>query len=89
MSIPVSQLTVEQAHKADKITAKYDQLESGEIGAVSTPAFNAKSNELAVLFAHMSQLCQRLNLPMSAQLQHRIDLSTIKKIASVSRVINK
>ena len=76
MSIPVSQLTVEQAHKefnslADKIAAKYEQLESGEFGAAGTPAFNAKSGELASLFAHISQICQRLNLPVSAQL-HRL-----------------
>ena len=67
MSIPESQLIVEQAHKefnslADNIAAKYEQLDSGEFGAVSSPAFNAKSTELSVLFACMSQLCQRLNL---------------------------
>ena len=76
MSIPVSQLTVEQAHKefnslADKIAAKYGQLDSSEFGAVGTPAFNAKSAKLAVLLASMSQLCPRLNLPMPSQL-HRL-----------------
>ena len=40
VSIPVSQLTVEQAHKefnslADKIAAKYDQLDSGNLGQLS------------------------------------------------------
>ena len=60
MSVPVSKLTVEEAHKefnslADRITAKYEQLDSSEFGAVSTPAFNAKSAKLAVLFAHMSK----------------------------------
>ena len=64
MSIALSQLIVEQAHKdfnslADKIAAKYEQLDSGKFGAVSTPAFNAKSAKLASLFACMSQLCQR------------------------------
>ena len=59
---PCSNLTVEEAHKefnslADRITAKYEQLDSGEFGAVGTPAFNAKSAELAILFACMSQLC--------------------------------
>ena len=73
MSIPLSQLTVEQAHKefnslVDKIAAKYEQLDSGEFMAVGTPAFNVKSAELIVLFACMSQLCQRLNLLMPAQL---------------------
>ena len=56
MSVPVSHLMVEEAHKefnslADKIAAKYEQLDSGEFGAVGTPAFNAKSAKLASLFA--------------------------------------
>ena len=76
MSYPVSQLTVEQTHKefntlAGKIVAKYEQLDSGEFEAVGTPDFNAKSAELAYFFAHMSQLCHRLNLPMITQL-HRL-----------------
>ena len=75
MSVLVSQLAVGQAHKefsslADKIAAKYEQLDSGEFGKVSTLAFN-KSAKLASLFAHMSQLCQRLNLPILVQL-HRL-----------------
>ena len=69
MSVPVSHITVEEAHKefnslADKIVAKYEQLYSREFGAVGTPAFNTKSAKVASLFAHISQLCQRLNLPM-------------------------
>ena len=69
MSTPISQLTVEQAHKefnslTDKIAAKYKQLDSGEFGAVGTPGFNAKFAKLTYLFACMSQLYQRLNLPM-------------------------
>ena len=61
MSIPVSHLTVEETHKefnslADKIVAKYEQLDSGEFGAFGTLAF--KSATLASLFAHKSQLCQ-------------------------------
>ena len=69
MSIPVGQLTVEQAHKefnslVDKKAVKYEPFDSREIGAVGIPAFNAKSAGLASLFAHMSLLYQRLNLPM-------------------------
>ena len=59
MSFPVTQLTVEEVHKefnflVDRIVAKYDQLDFSEFGAVGTLAFNAKSAELAALFAHMS-----------------------------------
>ena len=48
MSLPVSHFTVKGAHKEfnsfmDKIVAKHEQLDSGKFGAVSTPAFNAKS----------------------------------------------
>ena len=76
MSTPVSQLTVEQTHKEfnslpDKIAAKYEHLDSSKFGVVSTPGFNAKSAKLACLFPCMNQLCQRLNLPMPAQL-HRL-----------------
>ena len=63
MSVPVSHLTVEEAPKefnslADKIAAKYEQLDSGDFLSVGAPAFNAKSAELASLVAHMSQLCE-------------------------------
>ena len=73
--VSVGQLTVAQAHQeftklVDQISAKFVQLDSGEFGAVRTPAFDAKMHELAVLFAHMSQLCQRLSLPIPAHL-HR------------------
>ena len=58
-SVPISHLTVEEAHKefnslADKIAAKYEQLDSGEFLSVGAPAFNAKSAKLASLIAHMS-----------------------------------
>ena len=76
MSLPVTQLTVEEAHKefnslADRTAAKYKQLDSWEFGTVGTPVFNTKSAKLTILFAHMSQLCQRLNLPLPAQ-RHRL-----------------
>ena len=61
-------MTVQEAHKeynslTDKIRAKYKQLDSGEYGAVGTPAFNAEACELVNLLAHVSQLFQKLNLP--------------------------
>ena len=60
-------MTVQEAHKeynslTDHIRAKYEQLDSGEYGAVGTPAINAAACELANLLAHVSQLCQKLNL---------------------------
>ena len=62
----MNQLTIEQAHKelnslADKIAAKYEQLDCGKFGTVGTPGFNAKPAELACLFVYMSQLFHRLN----------------------------
>ena len=73
--VPVGQLTVAQAHQEftkllDQISAKFVQLDLGEFGAVGTPAFDAKMHKLAVLFARMSQLCQRLGLSIPAHL-HR------------------
>ena len=75
MSILVNQLTVAQAHQefttlVDKISAKFEELDSGEIRAVGTPAFDGKIHELAVKFACMHQLCQWLNIPVPAHL-HR------------------
>ena len=66
-------LTVLEAHKecnsfTDQIRTKYKQLVSGEYGAVGTPAFNAEACELANLLAHVSQLCQKLNLPPTKEL---------------------
>ena len=67
MPKPVFLMTVQEAHKkynslTDQIRAKYEQLDSGEYGAVGTPAFNAEACELANLLARVSQLCQKLNL---------------------------
>ena len=59
MPKPVYLLTVQEAHKE----YKYEQLDSGEYGVVGTPAFNAEACELPNLFARVSQLCQKLNLP--------------------------
>ena len=68
MPKPVYLLTVQEAHKEynslmDQIWAKYEQLDSGEFGAVGIPAFNAEACELANLLACVSQFCQKLNLP--------------------------
>ena len=73
MPKPVSLLTVQEAHKeysslTDQIRAKYEQLDWGEFGSPGTPAFDAEACELANLLAHVSQLCQRLNLPMPKEL---------------------
>ena len=73
MPKPVYLMTVQEAHKeynslTDQIRAKYEQLDSGEYGAVGTPAFNAEASELANLLAHVSQLCQKLNLPTPKEL---------------------
>ena len=67
MPKPVFWMTVHEAHKeynslTDQIRAKYKQLDSGEFGTVDTPAFKAEACELANLLAHVSQLCQKLNL---------------------------
>ena len=73
MSKLVYLLTVQEAHKeynslVDQIQAKYKQLDSGEFGAVGTPAFSAEACELASLLAHVSQLYQKLNVPPPKEL---------------------
>ena len=73
MPKPIYLLTVQEAHKEhnslmDQIWAKFEQLDSGEFGAVGTPAFNAETCELANLLAYVSQLCQKLNLPPPKEL---------------------
>ena len=67
MPKPVFLMTVQEAHKEynslmDKIRAKYEQLDLGEFGSPGTPVFDAEACELANLLAHVSQLCQNLNL---------------------------
>ena len=69
----VSLLTVQEAHNeysslTDQIRAKYEQLDSGKSWSPGTPAFDAEACEVANLLAHVSQLCQRLNLPMPKEL---------------------
>ena len=77
---PVYLLTIQDTHKEynslmDQIWAKYEQLYSGESGAVCTPAFNAEACELANLLAHVSQLCQRLNLPTPKEYRILFDMN--------------
>ena len=75
MPKPVYLMTTEEAHKEyksliDQIRAKFEQLDSGEYGAIGSPVFNAKCSKLSHLFAHMSELCKQLNLPLPKDL-HR------------------
>ena len=77
MPKPVYLLTMQEAHKeysslTDQIRAKYGQLDSGEYGAVGTPAFNTEACGLVNLLAHVSQLCQKLNLPTEKELYRPI-----------------
>ena len=51
-----------------QIRAKYEQLDSGELGSPGTPAFDAEACELAHLLACVSELCKKLNLPMPKEL---------------------
>ena len=67
MPKPFFLMTVQEAHReynslTDQIRAKYEQLDPGEFGSPGTPAFDAEAPELANLLAHVSQLCQKLNL---------------------------
>ena len=73
MPKPVFLMTVQETHKEynslmDQIRAKFEQLDSGEFGSSSTPAFDAEACELANLLACVSQLCQKLNLPTPKEL---------------------
>ena len=93
ISTPVNQLTIDQAHKqynslVDKIAVKYQQLDSSKFEAVGTPGFNAKSIELASLFACMSQLCQRLHLPMPTQV-HKLTFFKHRRALFRSKFICK
>ena len=85
MPKPVYLMTVQEAHKEysslmDQIGAKYEQLDSGEFGAVGTPAFNVEACELANLLARVSQLCQKLNLPPPKELYRPSVLQALKML---------
>ena len=73
MATPVSQLTSQQTHDefrklTDLIAAKNKGLMSGEFAEAGDSKFLAKISELAPIYAHMSQLCKRLNLPWPTKL---------------------
>ena len=82
---PVYLLTVQEAHKeynslTDQIQAKYEKLDSGKYGSVDNPAFKAEACELANLLAHVSQLCQKLNLPTPKELYRPRVLQALKTL---------
>ena len=73
MATLVGNLTVDEANAefgklVDQITVIDEKLKSGELGEATSAPFIAKVQELASLFAHISQLCQWLNLPMPKRL---------------------
>ena len=73
MPKPVDCMTLEEAHQeysslVDKITAAYAELDSGELGNSSTPAWQAKISELAHMYAWVCDLCKRLNISVPATL---------------------
>ena len=73
MATPVGNLTVDEAHAefsklVDQITAIDEKLQSGEFGEATSGPFIVKVQELASLFARISQLCQWLNIPMPKRL---------------------
>ena len=73
MPKPVYLLTMQEAHKeynslTDQIWAKYEQLDSGQFGAIGILVFNVEACKLANLLACNNQLCQRLNLQTPKEL---------------------
>ena len=73
MVTPVSNLTVDEANAefgklVNQMTTIDEKLKSGKFGEATSAPFIAKVQELASLFAHISQLCQRLNLLMPKHL---------------------
>ena len=69
MATPVGNLTVNEANAefgklVNQITAIDEKLKSGKFGEATSAPFIVKVQELASLFACISQLCQQLNLLM-------------------------
>ena len=68
MATPVNNLTCDEAHAEfgklmNTIATKHEELLSGKFGEVTGDKFTAKVQELSPLYAWMSELCKRLNLP--------------------------
>ena len=85
MPKPVYLMTVQEAHKeynslTNKIRAKYEQLDSGELGSPGTPAFDAEACEFANLLAHVSELCKKLSLPPAKELYRPTCLQVLKML---------
>ena len=74
-------MTVQESNKeynslTDQIRTKYEQLDSGEYGAVGTPAFNAEACELANL------LQRNYTGPHSSSIEeHLLDLNSYTRQA--------
>ena len=73
MATPVSNLTFQEAHdELQKLTGliatKNEELLSGECGKATGDKFIDKVQELSPLYARISQLCRRLNLPWLTKL---------------------
>ena len=73
MATPVNELTVQEAHAEfgkliDRIAAIDEKLVSGECGGATSETFVSKIHQLAPLYARISQLCQKLNIPWPQKL---------------------
>ena len=73
MATLVGNLTVNETHAEfskliDQLTTIDEKLKLGEFGEATSAPFITKVQELASLFARISQLCQWLNIPMPKQL---------------------
>ena len=73
MATPVSNITVLEAHNefqklTDLIAAKHEELMSGKFGKAGGDKFVDKIRELSPLYARISQLCKKLNIPWPKKL---------------------
>ena len=94
MPKPVYLLTVQEANKeynslTDQIWAKYEHLDSGEYGAVGTPAFHAEECDLANQLACVNQLCQKLNLPPPKELYRPMFFKHLRCFSDQNSYIRK